>query len=172
MSKQKLTSYNTLFQGSPINVHPYEENLEEECLTDTTMGEYYKHHNEAISLLLTEECSGKEAAEEPQKLILKPLPTKLNPSATAQAFNRPLPAAPSPDPVHILPTPAAHSTPETPTTKAIPSALPVQYFRKLVASIQTFTTTSQTLAPGHIAWHSGWLIPKPSWFKLGAPGPQ
>ena len=33
--------------------------------------------------LLTEEGSGKEAMEEPQKLILKPLPSKLDPSATA-----------------------------------------------------------------------------------------
>ena len=84
--------------------------------------------------------------EEPQKLILKPLPTKLNHSATAQATNNPLPTAPSPDLVHILPIPATHSTPETPTAKAIPFALLVQYFRKLVASVQTFATTSQTLA--------------------------
>ena len=97
-----------------------------------------------------------------QKLILKPLPTKLNPSATAQATNIPLLVGPSPDLVHILPTPVAHSTPETPTAKAIPSALPVQYFRKLVASVQTFATTSQTLAAAHIVWHNGWLISKPS----------
>ena len=145
------------------HVHP-----EEECLIDTTVEEHYKQQNEAISPLLTEEGSGKEAVEEPQKLILKPLPTKLNPSATAQATNISLLTTPSPDPVHILPTPAAHSTPETLTAKAIPSALSVQNFRKLVASIQTFATTSQTLATAHIAWHSGWLIPKPSWFRFGA----
>ena len=89
----------------------------------------------------------------------EPTPIKLNPSAIAQATNSPLPAAPSPDLVHILPTPVAHSTLETPTVKAIPSALPAQNFRKLVASI-------------HIAWHIGWLIPKPSWFRFGAPRPQ
>ena len=38
--------------------------------------------NEAISPLMTEDGSGKEAAEEPQKLILKSFPIKLNPSAT------------------------------------------------------------------------------------------
>ena len=39
--------------------------------------------DEVISPLMTEEGSGKEAVEEPPKLILKPLPTKLNPSAIA-----------------------------------------------------------------------------------------
>ena len=88
---------------------------------------------EEILLLLTEEGSGKEAMEE------------------AQDTNNPLPTAPSPDPVHILPAPVAHSTPETPTTKAIPSAPLVQYFRNLVTYVQTLATTSQTLAAAHIA---------------------
>ena len=60
---------------------------------------------EEISPLLTKEDSGKKAVEEPQKHNLHP---------------------PSPDSVYILPTPAAHSTHETPTSKAIPSAPPVQ----------------------------------------------
>ena len=72
---------------------------------------------EEILPLLTEEGSGKEAMEEPQKLILKPLPTKLDPSATTQATNNPLPLAPSTDLVYILPTPA-QSIPEAPATKA------------------------------------------------------
>ena len=111
------------------NVHQEEENPEEECLIDTTVEENCKQKNEAISPLLTEEGSGKEVVEEPQKLILNPFPTKLNPSATAQVPNSSLPAAPSP------PTPVAHSTLETPTAKAIPFALPVQYFRKLVGYV-------------------------------------
>ena len=82
--------------------------------------------DEAISPLLTEEGSGKEAVEEPQKLILNSFPIKLNPSAIAQATNNPLPISLSLDPVHILPKLAAHSTPETPTAKTIPFALPVQ----------------------------------------------
>ena len=154
------------------NVHQEEEDPKEECLIDTTMEEHCKQQNEAISPLLTEEGSGKEVVEEPQKLILNPLPTKLNSSATAQATNSPLLAVSSPDLVNILPIPAAHSTHETPTAKVIPFALPVQYFRKLVAYVQTFATTSQTLAAAHIAWHSGWSISKPSWFRFGAPGPQ
>ena len=59
------------------------------------------------------------------------------------------------DLVHILPTPVAHSTPKTPTAKAIPSALLVENFRKFVATVQTFATTSKTLAAAHTAWHSG-----------------
>ena len=123
------------------------------------MEEHCKQKNEAISPLLTEEGSGQEVVEEPQKLILKPFPTKLNPSATTQAPNSPLPVAPSPDQVHILPTHAAHSTLETPTAKAIPSTLHVQYFMKLVAYVQAFATTLKTLAAAHTAWHSGWLLP-------------
>ena len=137
------------------HVHPEEENPEDECLIDPTMEEHCKQKNEAISPLLTEEGSGKETVEEPQKLILKPFPIKLNPIATAQVTNSPLPATPSPDPVHILLPPIAHSTLETPIAKAIPSALPAQNFRKLVAFVQTFTTTSQTLAATHIACHNG-----------------
>ena len=100
--------------------------------------------------LLTEESSGKE--EEPQKPNLKPLPTKMDLSATAQATKSPLPTAPSPDQVYILPIPAAQSTPKTPTAKAKASpSLLVQNLKKLVASNQTFATTSQTLAVAHTA---------------------
>ena len=117
--------------------------------------------------LLTEESSGKE--EEPQNHNLKPLPTKLDPSATAQATKSPLPATPAPDQVHILPKPAAHSTHEAPTVEASSSALLVQNFRKLVPRVQTFATTSQTLVAAHIVWHSGWFR---CWFRFGALGPQ
>ena len=58
------------------NVHQEEENAKEVCLIDTTVEEHCKQQNEAISPLLTEEGSGKEVVEEPQKPILKPLPTK------------------------------------------------------------------------------------------------
>ena len=130
-------------------VAEFSEGLSES--SDICAGFCPSRKDEAIFPLLSEEGSGKEVVEEPQKLILKPFPTKLNPSATAQTTNNPLLATPSPNPVHILPTPATHLTPETPIAKAIPSALPVQYFRKLVAFVQTFATTSQTLAAAHIA---------------------
>ena len=51
-----------------------------------------------------------------------------------QDHNLPLPPI---DSVYILPTPTANSKPVAPAPKAesIPSALPVQYFRKLVATV-------------------------------------
>ena len=95
---------------------------------------------EETSPMLTEEGSGKEEMEEPQK-------------PTTQATNSPLPTAPSTDQVYTLPTFAAQSTLKTPAAeaKAIPPSLPMQYFRKLVASAQAFATTSKTLAAAHIA---------------------
>ena len=73
--------------------------------------------------MLTEEGSGKDVVEELQKHNLH---------------------LPSTDQVYILPTPTTHSTPKTPTEKVIPSPLPMlRNFRKLVAYVQTFATTSQ-----------------------------
>ena len=173
------------------HVHQDEENLEEEGLSDTMVEEHCQPQlqeeliettvefsegssefsdicNDFCPSLLTEESSGKE--EEPRKPNLKPLPTKLNSSTTAQATKSPLPAAPFPDQVYILPSPVAQSTPKTPITKAKanPSLL-VQNLKKLVASVQAFATTSKTLAAAHIVWHSGWFG---CCFRHGAPRPQ
>ena len=89
---------------------------------------------------------GKGAGEEHQRLTLHLNPINLDPSATAQPQNSPLS-------VYILPTPTANSKPATsaPKAESIPSALPVQYFRKLVATVQAFATTSKTLAATHVA---------------------
>ena len=104
---------------------------------------------EQIIALITEEGSGKEEIEEPQK-------------STAQSKNSPLP-------MHILPSPVAQSTPKTPSPKATPFVLPMlQNFRKLVAIAQAFATTSKTMAAAHIAWHSGWFG---CWFGFGASEP-
>ena len=169
------------------HVHQEEESPEEECLSDTMVEEqcqqqllfessyidvavYPWEKKEVISPMLTEEGSGKEAREEQKKLILQPIPIKLNPSTTAQATKSPLPAALSHDPVHILPSPAAHLTPETPTAKVIPSTLPsLQNLKKLAAIVQTCATTSKTLAAAHTAWYNGWFG---CWFGCRAPGPQ
>ena len=82
--------------------------------------------------MLTEDDSGKDAMEELQKHNLH---------------------LPSTDQVYILPTLAAQSIPEAPIAKAkaSPAALLVQNFRKLVATVQTFATTSKTLATAHTA---------------------
>ena len=54
---------------------------------------------------------GKEAGEEPKKLILQPKPINLNPNALTQPKNSPLP-------VYILPSPASQCKPKTPVAKA------------------------------------------------------
>ena len=120
---------------------------------------------EAHEELLAREARGgrgKEVGEEPQKLILQPIPINLNPSATAQHKNNPLT-------MHILPSLATQFTPEAPAPKAeaVPFALPVKYFKKLVAFVQTFATTSKILAAAHTAWHSGWFG---CWFRHEALG--
>ena len=109
-------------------VHQEEENLEEECLIDTTVEEQCKQQDEAISPLLTEEGNKKDVVEGTQEPILQPIPINLDPSATTQPKNNSLP-------VHILPTLAPHATPETPTTKTIPFTLPaLQNLKKLAAA--------------------------------------
>ena len=143
-----------LQEGLIEKLAEYSEGLSESL--DIGAAVYPWEKKEAISPLLTEEGSGNEVVEEPQRPILKPLPLGS------------LPATPSLDPMHTLPKPAAHETNGTPTAKVILSALPVQNFRKLVAIVQTFATTSKTLTAAHVAWHSGWLKPKPSWFRFGA----
>ena len=164
-------------------VHQEEENLEEECLTDTILGEEAQlqlqlqeglkeepaedleelqdapqlcviygpwKKEEEILPLLSEESNGKEAGEEPKK-------------STPQPQNSPLP-------VYILPSPAAQPTSGEPIGKATSIALPVlQKFKKLVAIVQAFATTSKTMAAAHTAWHSGWFGCR---FGFGAPEPR
>ena len=117
-----------------------------------------------------EELPVEEAGEEAQELTLHPIPTELNPIANAHATYNPLPVALYPEPLHILLITATQFTPErTGKTEASPSALPVHNFRKLVATVQAFATTSKTLAATHVAWHSGWFG---CWFGCGAPEPR
>ena len=95
---------------------------------------------------------GKGAGEEPREPILQPIPMNLNPTATAQATKSPLPVAPSTDQVYILPSPAPQPTSAAPTPKAHASpSLPVQNFKRLVATVHTFAKTSKTLAVAYIA---------------------
>ena len=131
-------------------VYQKEENPETECLIDTTVEEQYKMQDEAISPLLTEEGNGKEIVEGTQKLILQPIPINLDPNATTQPKNILLP-------LYVLPSPASQSQPKTPVVKAKANlALPaLKSLKKLVATVQTFATTSNILEATHTAWHNG-----------------
>ena len=107
---------------------------------------------EEILPLLSEESNRKEVGEEPQK-------------PTTQATNSPLSSL---DPVYTLPT--TQFTPEAlaPKAKSSPSLPGMQNFKRLVATVQNFATTSKTLAVAYVAWHSGWFGCR---FGFGAPGP-
>ena len=180
-------------------VHQEEENLEEECLTDTMLGEEaqlqglkeeptedpeelrdapqlsviygpWKKEEEIISLL-TEEGSKTKAVEVPKKNVIQPNPIDLDTTATAQDTKNPLPVAPSDNQVYILPSPAPKSTHAAPAPnhKSNPSLHAMQNFRKLVAVAQAFATTSKKMATAYIAWHSGWFGCR---FGFGASEPR
>ena len=128
-----------------------------------------RENQEEIIALLTEEGNETKAVEVPKKNVLQPIPTELNPTATAQDTKCPLPVAPSTDQVYILPPPATQSTPKTPTTKATPSLPILQNLKKLVAIAHIVSTTLKKLAAAYIAWHSGWFGCR---FGFGASEPR
>ena len=104
-----------------------------------------------------------------QVYILPTPAANSNPAAPApKGKSNPLPAAP-PESVFILSMPAAQPKPQASTTKATPSMLVLKNFRRLVASVHTFATTSNKMANAYIAWHSGWY-----WcgFGFGTPEPR
>ena len=117
---------------------------------------------EHISALISEEGSGKEIVEDPQKHVLQPIPT--NPTANAKTTYSPLP-------MYILPTPVAKSKPAAPAPnhRSNPSLHAMQNFKKLVAIAQIFATTSNKMAAAHTTWHSGWFGCR---FGFGAPEPR
>ena len=115
------------------HVHQEEKNMEEECILGEQaqmqpQGELVQEPLEAPEEQQAGGGRGKGAREEHQRLTLHLNPINLDPSATAQPKNNPLQ-------VCILPT--AQFTPEAhaPKAESIPSALPVQYFKKLVAFV-------------------------------------
>ena len=130
-----------------------------------------RENQEEIISLLTE-----EAVEEHKENIF-PLPPTDSvyilplPAPQSQPKNNPLPVAPSDNQVYILPMPAAQPKPAAPAPKgkSNPSLHAMQNFRRLVASVHAFATTSKTMATAYIAWHSGWFG---CGFGFGAPGPR
>ena len=173
--------------------HAEEESQEDECLTETILGEQVQlqpqeelkmeslappeelqdapesgdtfwpwKKEEHTSALISEEGSGKEIVEDPQKHVLQPIPT--NPTANAKTTYSPLP-------VYILPTPVAKSKPAAPAPnhKSNPSLHAMQNFKILVAYVHNFATTSKAQAAAYTAWHSGWFG---CGFGFGAPEPR
>ena len=167
-----------------------EDSQEEECLSDTMVGEQCQQHLllepsdigatvcpwENHTTLLSEEINGKEPGEVPKKNVIQPNPIDLDTTATAQDTKYPLSVAPSVDQVYILPSPAPQPTPATkskpaaPAPKAKSNPLHVmQNFKELVATVQASATTSKKMAAAYIAWHSGWFG---CGFGFGTPGPR
>ena len=113
--------------------------------SDTCVVVFPREKKEEILPFMTEEGSGQETVEGIQEPIIQPIPINLYPGAFAQPQNSPLL-------VYILPTPAAKSKPVAPAPKAHASpSLPVKNFKRLVATVQTFATTSKTMAATHTA---------------------
>ena len=131
-----------LQEGLIENFAEYSKGLSESSAIGAAVCPWEKN-----SPMLNEEGSGKDVVEEPQE------------------HNLHLPSTDLVYTVYILPT--AQPIPEAPApaaeAKVIPPSLLVQYFRKLVASVQTFATTSKTLAIAHNAWHSRWFG---CWFRF------
>ena len=134
-----------------------------------------RENQEEIISLLTEEGSKTKAVEVPKKNVIQPNPIDLDTTATAQDTKYPLPVAPSADQVYILPspapqpTPAANSKPAAPKAKSNPSLHVMQNFKRLVASVHKFATTSKAQAAAYTAWHSGWFGCR---FGFGASEPR
>ena len=130
-----------------------------------------RENQEEIISLLTE-----EAVEEHKENIF-PLPPTDSvyilplPAPQSQPKNNPLLVPPTADQVYILPMPAAQPKPAAPAPKgkSNPSLHAMQNFRRLVASVHAFATTSKTMATAYIAWHSGWFR---CGFGFGTPGPR
>ena len=162
-------------------VHQEEENLEEECLTETILVEQDKlqpqeelkvesaeapeelqealESSVAICLWeekeatfpLTEKSSGHETVEGTQESIIQPNPIDLDPNATAQPKNNPLLVPPSADLVYIQPPPAANSKPAAPKAKSNPSLHAMKNLKILVAYVHKFATTSKAQAVAYMA---------------------
>ena len=155
-----------------VQLQPQEELKEEsleapEDLQDASVTFWPWKQKEQNSALITEKSSEHEGTQEH---IIQPSPIGLDTIATAQDTKNPLPVASSDDQVYILPTPAENPKPATPAPKGKSNSLPsMQKFRRLVASVHTFATTSKKMANAYIAWHSGWFG---CGFGFGAPGPR
>ena len=149
-------------------VHQEEDNPKEVCLSDTMVEEQCLQQLEE-GLVENFESSDIGAVvclwEKKEAMLLL-----LTEKAVEEHKENNLPLPPT-DSVNILPSPASQSQPKTPVapnTKATPFLLIQKNFKKLVAIVQNFATTSKNMAATHTAWHSGWFGCR---FGVGAPEP-
>ena len=156
--------------------HAEEESQEDECLTETILGEQVQLQpeeglkvesleapeelqeapvnfwpwtkEEEITALLTEKSSGHETVEGTQETIIQPNPIDLDPNATAQPKNNPLLVPPSADLVYIQPQPAANLKPAAPKAKSnpLPAAPPDSLFILPMPAAQPKPQASTTKA--------------------------
>ena len=146
-----------------------EESQEEECLSDTMVevpclqqpqkGLVENSESSKIGVVV---CLWEKKDE---------IPLLLTEEAVEEHKENNLPLPPT-DSVYIMPSPAPQSQPKTPTSNPKAKSNPLsamQKFKKLVATVHAFATTSKTMAAAHIAWHSGWFGCR---FGLGASEPR
>ena len=149
--------------------HQGEENLEDECLTETIFGEHAQLQPQEELKVDSVEAPPEELQDAPQlgivygpwkkeEDILPLLSEESNGKEAREEPQKPITQAtnsPLPSPMYTLPTtqftPAAQFTPQAPTTKATSSLLVLQNIRKLVATVQTSATASKTQAAAYIA---------------------
>ena len=157
--------------------HQGEENPEDQCLTETVLGEQAQLQPQEE--LKVESVEAPEELQDALELSVAFWPWKneeaISPLLIEEAveehqeYNLPLPPTGS---VYILPSPASqsqHKTPEAPSIKATPSLPILQNLKKLMAIAQIVVTTSKKVAAAYIAWDSGWFGCR---FGFGAPEPR
>ena len=114
---------------------------------------------DAIPLLLTEEVVEEHKENNlplppTDSVYILPSPAPQSqpktPTANAQAIYKPLP-------LYILPAANSKPTAPTPKGKSNPSLHAMQNFKRLVASVHKFATTSKAQATAYTTWHSGWF---------------
>ena len=182
-------------------VHQEEENLEEECLTETILVEQDKlqpqeelkvESLEALEELqealessvaiclweekeatfpLTEKSSGHETVEGTQEPIIQPNPIDLDPNATAQPKNNPLLVPPTADQVYILPTPAEKSKLAAPAPKG--KSNPSLH---VMQNIKELVAIAQAFATTSMKMATAYIAWHSGWFGcgfgFGTPGPR
>ena len=178
-------------------VHQEEENLEDECLTETILVEQDKlqpqeglkvesaeapeelqealESSVAICLWeekeatfpLTEKSSGHETVEGTQESIIQPNPIDLDPNANAQPKNNPLLVPPSADLVYIQPPPATKSKPAAPAPKGKSN-------RSLHAmqNLRKLVAIAQAFATTSKKMATAYIAWHSGWFGFGTPGPR